>query len=235
MSPVNAHKVPEEDFFILEDEAPLLFRIPRTMLSSKRHSGTSGAVFDSQTSQKSPRHPSQTVEKEQQFTDRSPVNKLKKNTKRVKKTNIPEPLDSQPENLSPPADHAVVERLVHEKPIKKQSRVKQVYSEKNDTMDVTPQDPAANVSTDSEETPRKVTKKSQKTLKAKKPKAIKHRKEVDKKKTAGKPGRKGAQVVKKMPQPEAGIEDHQEHSSEEHGQADPALLSGNIHISKLIT
>lgn len=245
MSPVNAPKVPEEDFFILEDEAPLLLRIPRSMLSSKRHNRTSGAVSDSQTSQKSPRHPSETVEKEQEFTDatkklQSPVVKKRNKNKKekVKKTNVPEPQDSQAENLcESPADHAVVERLVHKKPIKKQSSVKQVHSEKSDTMDVKHQDAAGKETTDSEGTPGKVTKTSQKPLKVKKPKAVKHRKEVDKKKRRVKPGRKGAQAVTaEMPQTEAGTEGDQEQSSGGNGQADdPALLSGNIQVSEWMT
>lgn len=217
----------------MEDEAPLLFRIPRTTSSSRRHSKTSGTILDSEGS---PGRPSETVGKEQEFTEateklQSPVvNKAKKNTKeKVKTTNIPEPLDSQAEQLCPPVDHAVPERLVHRKPIKKQSRVKQAYSEKSDAMDVKPQDTAGEVTTDSKETPsRGKTKSSPKTLKVKKLNAVKHRMEVNKKKTPVKPGRKVAKAVK-----ETRTEDHQEQSSDGHGQGgDPALKSGNIQMSK---
>lgn len=233
MSPVQAATVPEEDFFILEDEGPLLFRIPRTMSSSKRHNRTCGTVFDSQTSKGSPGNPSEAVEKEQEKLQSPVINEQKKNTKekKTKKTEIPEPPESQPEELCPPVDRAAVGRLAHEKPIKKQSRVKQVCSEKNDTKDVKPQDTAVEATTDLEERSRKMTKKSKKNMEVKKPKAVKHREEVDEKKTRIKMGRKEAQVLKEMPHIEAGIEDnHDEHD----GQADdPALLSGNFQISKL--
>lgn len=217
MSPVKAATAPEEDFFILEDEAPLLFRIPRTMSSSKRRSRTSGSVSDSQTSKTSPGEPSETVEREQEVTDAAnPVVELKKNRKeKVKK--IPEP----PEKLRPPVD----ERLVHEKPIKKQSKAKQVYFEKSD---VNPQDSAGEVGTDLEEPSRKMTKKSPKNEEVKKAKAAKQNK------TKVKMERNGSQVVKEMLHLEDGIEGNQEPSNDDGGHADdpPAGPSGNIQIPK---
>lgn len=240
MSPLKAPTGPEEDFFILEDDAPLLFRIPRATSSNKRRTRTSGTVIDGQTSQSSPGNPSETVQKEQESTDannkpQSPiVDKLKKNTRgKVKKTEITKP-ESHPEKLCPPVDRAVVDRLVHEKPIKKQSRVKQVSFEKShveDTLNVKPQD-ISSEGTDSEEPSGTMRKKSKKNTEVKKQKAVKHSKEVDKKKTL-KMGGKGARVVKEMPHVEAEVGENQEQSNDEHGRADdPALLSGNSQISK---
>lgn len=236
VSPVKApdpNPVPEEDFFILEEEAPLLFRIPRTMSSSQRHNGTSTPVLDSQTSQRSPEKPSETVGKEQKVTDatkklQSPViNELKKKTnEKVKKSKIPEPPESPAEKLCPPVDHAAVDRLVHKKPIKKQSRVQQVYWEQIDNQDVECLDTAGEVLPDLEKASRKMTKKSKKNTEVKKPKAAEQKKV--------KMGRKGAKGEKEMPQWVEGIEDNQEQSSDDHGQADqPASLSGNIQIPKL--
>lgn len=216
MSPVKAATAPEEDFFILEEEAPLLFRIPRTMSSSRRRSRTSGTVSDSQTRKMSPGEPSGTLEREQEVTDaakklRSPADELKKNRKEKAKK-IPEP----PEKLRPPVD----ERLVHEKPVKKQSRVKQVYFEKND---VNPQDSAGEVGTALEEPSRKMTKKSPKNMEVKKAKE---------KRTKVKMHRKGSQAVREMLHVEDGIEDNQEPSNDDggHGDDPPAGPSGNIQI-----
>lgn len=223
MSPVKAPTAPEEDFFILEDEVPLLFRIPRTMSSSKRNSRTSGTVFDSQTSQRSPEKPSETADTDAtEKLHNCVINESKKNTReKVKKTKIPEPPESPAEKQRPPVDRAAVDRLVHEKPIKKQSRVKQVYAEQSGKKDVKPQ--AGEVLPDLEEPSRKSSKKSQKNIEVKKTNAVKQ------KKTKVKVGRKGAQVVKEMPHVEDGIEDEQEQSNDDLGPADhPALLSGNI-------
>lgn len=219
MSPVKAPPAPEEDFFILEDEAPLLFRIPRTMSSSRRHSTTSGAVLDGQTSQMSPGKPSETVEKEQDVADatktlqRPVIYEAKKPTKeKVKKSRIPEPPESQPEKLRPPVDGAAIDRLVHEKPIKKQRRVRQVHYEKGDADDVKPQDTAGEATTDFEEPSRKMTKKSQKNTEVKKPRAVKQ------KKTEVKKGRK------EMPHVDDGMGDDQRRSDDGH----PASPSGDV-------
>lgn len=227
--PFKAPTVAEEDFFILEDDGPLLFRIPRTTSSNKRHIRTSGTVIDSQTSQSSPGNRSETEQKELDSTHpsnkpQSPiVDKLKKNTReRVKKTVITQP-ESHPEKLCPPVDRAGVDRLVHEKPIKKQSRVKQVSFEKSDMQSAKPRD-AASEPTDLEEPSGKVRKKSKKNTEVKQPKAVKHSEEVDKKKTS--------KMVKEMQHIEGGMRENQEQSSDKHGRADdPALLSGKIQIS----
>lgn len=235
VSPLKAPTGPEEDFFILEDDAPLLFRIPRATSSNKRRNRTSGTVIDGQTSQSSPGNPSETVQKEQEYSDannnpQSPiVDKLKMNTRgKVKKTEITKS-ESHQEKLCPPVDRAVVERLVHEKPIKKQSRVKQVSFEKShveDTLNVKPQDTSSEA-TDLEEPSGTMRKKSKKNTELKKPKAVKHSKEVGKKKTL-KMDRKGERVVKQMPHVEAEAGENQEQSNDEHGRADdPALLSGD--------
>lgn len=237
MSPLKAPTGPEEDFFILEDDAPLLFRIPRTASSNKRHNRTSGTPTDGQTSQSAHGNPSETVQKEQESTDannkpQSPiVDKLKKNTRgKVKKTEITEP-ESHPDKLCPPVDRAVVDRIVQKKPVKKQSRVKQVSFEKSDSLNVKPQDTASEA-TDLEEASGTMKKKRKKSTEVKKPKAVNHSKEVVKIKTLKMSG-KGARGVKEMPHIEAEIGENQEQSNDEHGQADdPALLSGNIQISR---
>lgn len=122
--------------------------------------------------------------------------------------------NGSPEKLCPPVDHPVDGRSVHQKPIKKQSRVKQVSFEKSDTS-VKPLD-TTRKATNIEESSGKMMKKA---------KSVKLDKERSKEKTR----KKGARVVKEMLHVEVGIGENSEQSNDEHGRADdPALASGNI-------
>ena len=224
---------PEDDFLILEDDAPLWFTIPSKTATSKRQrqSRTDSSDKDSSTDKATKDSPQKTgqkeVESEKAELGIPPLNLSTKRKKRPEKKNKVTVPGNDMDELTTPEDLPAGDLVEQEKPNKKkrQQQLKKIPSKERDKADEEPKDTASR-KTDKE-------KLSQKTEKKKSVKSSKDVKEVAKTNTAKslKRTRKLTQSpedIKETVSDEAVKEQSEDHNKAKPGDAeDLGSLSGN--------
>ncbi|XP_040921200.1 enolase-phosphatase E1 isoform X2 [Toxotes jaculatrix] len=186
LSPVKVPTLPpepEDDFLILEDEAPLWFSIPSKSSKKQKPSRTSSSDKDSSTDKGTKDSALETAQKEDELEkanarlENQPVNqKMKKKKGREKKNEAVGPKDDEGEYFSP-EDLPAGDLMEQEKPIKKkQQQLKKTSLKENDKAKEKPKDTASRES-DEENPSQKMKKKAQKSSVMKSSKSSKDGKE----------------------------------------------------------
>ncbi|XP_035511537.1 nucleolar protein dao-5 isoform X2 [Morone saxatilis] len=174
---------PEDDFLILEDDAPLWFSIPSKTASTKRRSIASSTDKDSSTDKGSKDNVLETAQQQEseQENDKPRSQTVNQKTKRrkgkEKKNEVTEPGNDLHE-LSSPEDLPAGD-LMEEKPDKKKRRLKKAPSKESDMEEEQPKDTASS-QTDEERPTLKMEKKAQKSSEMKRSKSSKDGNKKDK-------------------------------------------------------